>query len=122
VTIPRERTAWAGPVSPEAIEQILGIRIGLHDLVGSLVLGNRTVPGVAVRRDPAAGAGLPRLFVIEAADRRLTLERRGRKKARRASSTLGTGSPPPGVQVRTLEELGEGEQAGLVLESEIPPQ
>ena len=91
------------------LERVIGVRVGLEDLVSAL-LGGGAPPSqpYTVERAPAA-AGLPRTFALRAAERSLRLDRRRLEPLRVSTEELGTGFVPEGIEVQPLEQLGDVE-------------
>jgi len=107
VVVPGERAAWAGAADADVLERVIGVRVGLEDLVGLLPgRGGSPPEGYEVERAPP-GPGLPRTFALRGGGGSLALERRRLEPLRVSTDALGTGSVPPGLDVRPLEELGQ---------------
>jgi len=121
ITLTREKTAWVGPAGSEVLEKVLGIRIGLEELVRSILKDEPSRGAVHVSRTPPGRKGLPERLELRSEGRRLQLRLRKRRKLAPSSNGLGTGAPPDGVQVRPLEELGGDEGHSLFFGKEVEP-
>jgi hypothetical protein len=108
VAFVKDRVAYTGPSSPDVLEKLLGIRLTLGDLVGGLLEGRVSGDGYSIERDPSdgpGGAGLPPSVVVTAGERVLSLRRKRLLSATAPASDLGTGTPPPGMDVLPIEAL-----------------
>lgn len=107
LTFPQEKVAYVGTAGPDVLERVVGLRgLSLEPFARFVLTGEADPPpGISVRRAPPRGEGLPRRLEIATADRRLVFERRERPASGPLGAELGTGSPPPGVEVRPIEEL-----------------
>jgi hypothetical protein len=117
VTVVDEKIAYVGQTETGPSLESLGIAVSLEDLV-AMVLEGRAPDGEGpwFRREPPTGEGLPRTFEIEASEGTLHLElQKYRALKGGGSGSIGTGQPASGVEVRPLDELGEREDAGLLL-------
>ncbi len=107
VTLVRERTAYVGAASLEAMQSVTGIGIRLEDLVRWIVSGAEEVPaGIEVERGADEGAAaLPRTLEIREGGRRVRIERKRLEAIDALSPGTGTGAPPPGVAEKPIEDL-----------------
>lgn len=107
LTVVSERTAWVGAADPETIAAVIGVALDLNDLVAT-ILGESgpDVDGVGVQRSPRR-TGLPETLIVESESGRLELRLRKEKKLPETGGRPGTGEPPPGVELRPLEEVLE---------------
>jgi hypothetical protein len=105
VAFTRERVAYVGEASPEAMEKIIGVGLPLGGVVRSLLMGAAGEAGFEVTRTPATGDGLPHSLEIAAAGGRLTLKLKRLRPLTSPPDELGTGSPPDGMTVLPLEDL-----------------
>ncbi len=113
ITLVRDRTSYVGPASPRAIEAVTGVAVPLEVLVRWIVSGPAEVPaGLEVTRDPPDTPGLPLSLEIHDGDRKVRIERRRLEGSAALAGGTGTGTPPPGVETRPLEELPAGIRAG----------
>ena len=96
------------------IEKLIGIGVTLDDLVRALLTGEVASGGVTVEREPEA-EGLPvRLKVLEGG-RALRLVLKRFKPLAGPEAALGTGEPPPGVEllpIDLLEPVSYADEAG----------
>ena len=95
--------AYAGPDGADAVYAVTGVRITVPDAVAALLDGTAP-PGWTADRDPEAQGELPRRLHLASGSRSvtLTLEKISRSAA---AGSLGTGRPPAGRPVRSLEDL-----------------
>jgi hypothetical protein len=105
VTLPRKRVAYAGEADAAALEKVLGVRLSLEDLVGTLLGQDIPTDGYEVTREPVGQPGLPEVLQIEGAGGRLLLRRKSLQPLRVSTATLGNGEPPPGMELRPLTSL-----------------
>ena len=105
VTVNSRGAAWVGEARVDVLEAILGFPVALEELVGALIHGSAMAGPVVVARTPGTGPGLPRRFELGLGDRVLRLELQGTRKRGRGSYAIGTGTPPPGVEVRPIDDL-----------------
>lgn len=105
VTLVDERRAYVGRPSAAAVERMLGLPLELETLLRVLLQGGTLPEPWRVAREPALGAGFPARLEIGHGERRLELELKRVQPLRVDASTLGTGRPPPGMEVRPLDEL-----------------
>lgn len=99
-----ERVAYSGNADAQALERILGARLGLSALVEAIVSGSRGSGGPDFDREPAREPGLPRRFDLRSGAGRLRLERTSWKEVR-GGGPIGRGSVPPAFELRPLSEL-----------------
>jgi len=110
VTVSGRKGSWAGEARGDVLEAILGFPVTLEALVGALLEGDPLDGPAEISRSPEVGSGLPRSFSLSHAGRELVLELQRTRTLERGDYAIGTGTPPPGVEVRPLEELlSEGE-------------
>lgn len=115
VTFVRDGVSYVGLARPETLEQLLGLRLGLEELVGAL-LGHGLDPAACrVERVAAPEGELPARLALDDGRRRLDLELKRLQPLRDGSASLGTGEPPPGTELQPLEDLTR-EGSGLVWE------
>lgn len=113
ITLVRDRTSFVGPASTRAIESVTGVPVPLEVLVRWIVTGAGDVPaGFEVTRDPPDAPGLPLMLEIRDGERKVRIERRRLEAVAALAGGTGTGTPPPGVEARPLEELPAGTRAG----------
>jgi hypothetical protein len=105
VTVNSRDAAWVGEAREDVLETILGFPVTLEALVGALLQGSAIEGAVEITRTPGTGYGLPRRFSMSLAGRELLLELQRTRKRGRGGYAIGTGTPPPGVETRSLEEL-----------------
>jgi hypothetical protein len=105
VTVNSREAAWVGEAREEVLEAILGFPVSLEGLVGALIQGSALSGPVELSRAPRTGAGLPRSFELGFGGRELQLELQRTGKRGRGSYAIGTGTPPPGVEVHPLDDL-----------------
>jgi hypothetical protein len=101
----RRGVAYVGRASPEAVEAILGVALGLDELVGVLLSGAPVPAGHAVERSPDPVGTLPARLVLRAPDTVVTLELKRSQPLAGEAGKLGRGEPPAGMEVRPIEEL-----------------
>ncbi len=105
IAVPREKRAWAGAASSEALRRFSGFQVELEALVQMVLVGN-PVPGVEIKREGSAAGTLPRRLELAAAARVLRLDlRRLRPLGSRATGSLGTGNAPAGYLAEPIEEF-----------------
>jgi hypothetical protein len=105
VTIQSREAAWVGEAREGVLEAILGFPVSLEDLVSALIQGSALSGPVEFSRNPKTGAGLPRSFELGFGGREFHLELQRTSKRGRGSYAIGTGTPPPGVDVQPLDDL-----------------
>ena len=105
VTFVREGESFVGPSSAEDLGRILGIRLGLHDLVGALLTGECDSGDYRLERSDDPVPGLPQTLSIRGSSSSLTLDLRRIRPVATDPAALGTGRPPAGTTVRPLGEL-----------------
>lgn len=104
VALPRERLAFVGAPVPETMRRLVGVRVSVAALVGSLLEGRDAGEGVSVSRRGSVGS-LPRRFAVAGGERALELALKRRSPLRARAAELGRGSAPAGFETRPLEEL-----------------
>lgn len=112
----RDRVAFAGPAGPGVIEDLLGIRLSLEDLVAGLLTGELAGDGVELRRSPAGERGLPERLELVAPPRSVVMQLKRRQELRVDPTGLGTGVPPADAEVRPLEALDPDALPGVEVE------
>jgi len=118
ISVLRTRVAYVGDAGAEAVRRAIGAPISLSALVRSIVLGeNPDAPGVTVAREPDDPQGFAETFEVRWEGSSLRLELVRKQPLRNPGPGLGSGAPPEGFAVRSLEQIGEGE-APLLLEAE----
>jgi hypothetical protein len=105
VTFVRDGVTFAGPAGPEALESVLGLRLGLEELVRGLFEGRIDARGYRVVHEPSEDGALPRRLEIDDGRRRLELVLKRLQPLRAGVEALGTGRPPDGTELRPLDEL-----------------
>jgi len=117
VTFVRDGVSYVGTARPETLERVFGLRLGLDELVGAL-LGSDLAPAACrVERQAAPDGELPARFGLDDGRRRLDLELKRFQPLKGPSEALGTGEPPPGTELRPLDELTR-DGSGIVWEYE----
>lgn len=107
VTLVPKGVSYVGPADAESLEMILGIPIGLEQLVGALIDG--APPGDSLSLDRVGGNGLPERLEIRSVSAELRLELKRLRHLGANALDVGTGQPPEGTELRPLERLGEDE-------------
>jgi hypothetical protein len=105
VALVRERVAFVGPAKPEVIEGLLGVRVGLEELVRALLTGEIGETGHTIMRSETPGTALPEQLEIRSGQRELVLQLKRRQPFGAVDDRLGRGLPPEGMEQRTLDEL-----------------
>lgn len=106
VTDVRRGVSYVGLARPEALEQILGIRLPLEDLVRGLLIGPPLEHSdCRVSRSGGAEGTLPDHLELRCSGGVLSLRLRRREPLQVSAATLGTGQAPPRTTERPLEEL-----------------
>jgi hypothetical protein len=105
VAFVNDRVAFVGPAEPEVIEGLLGVRVGLEELVRALLTGEMSDPRHSVSRSETPGVMLPERLEIRSPRRALSLQLKRRQPLTTAREGLGRGRPPEGMQERGLDEL-----------------
>jgi hypothetical protein len=105
VTIPGREESWAGAASAEQFRRVLGFPVELHELVGAVLQGTALGGDVRMTRVPAAGGDLPRTLELSFEGRWLRLDLERRRRTHGSVADMGTGTPPPGTEVRPLDEF-----------------
>jgi hypothetical protein len=107
LTVVSESTAWVGVADPETIGAVIGVPLDLEDLVATILGETRPeIEGVTVQRSPRR-SGLPETLIVVSENGRLELRLRKKKKLPASGDRPGTGEPPPGVELRPLDEALE---------------
>lgn len=113
-----DRVAYVGSDPRGGLRSVLGLDLGLEDLVGAVLDG---VPPPAVRRfehTPGGPGGWPRRIEMSGIDVDLVLDlRRTRSLPDGAAVELGTGAAAPGLEVRPLAEAPSAPLGGLAGEA-----
>jgi hypothetical protein len=105
VTVVDEAVAYEGPVTADALERTVGIRVESAALVAALLDGEPPGGDVTVERRGGAPGRLPARARFVTATDRLILDLERRVSPSSAASELGTGEPPPRVERQPLERL-----------------
>ncbi len=105
VTLVRERRAFVGHSSPAIMERVFGLRLSVEELVRGLLTGDLPETGYAVVREATVPAGLPDRVEIASPSSRMILELKRLRPLGAAVESLGTGAPPPGLEIVALDEL-----------------
>lgn len=107
VTLVDEGVAFTGIARRADMQRILGVSMTLGELVRGLLTGASPADGSQrVERDASTAVGLPKRIRIEADGGGLLLELKRFRPMRFPAAGLATGSPPDGVEIRPLDELG----------------
>jgi len=105
VTFVREGESFVGPSSAEDLGRILGVRLGLRDLVRALLTGECDSGDYRLDRSDDPVPGLPQTLSIRGRSSSLTLDLRRLRPVAADPAALGTGQPPAGTTVRPLGDL-----------------
>jgi hypothetical protein len=105
VTFVGEGESFVGPATSEVLEDILGVRLTLVELVGALLTGRCDAEGYRLERSAADEPGLPRAIGLTGPSSGLTLELRRLLPLDADPSALGRGVAPAGTRVRPLGDL-----------------
>ena len=105
VTAARRGVAWAGEADPRVLEDVVGVRIGLGQLVEALLLGEIHCDGCEVVRTGAEPGTLPERLELSVDASRLGLELKRMRALDGSGDELGVGRPPDGVTVHPLDEI-----------------
>jgi hypothetical protein len=105
ITLVRDRVAFAGPAGPDVIEKLIGVPVRLEDLVDGLLTGAPPSASFELLREAEVGEALPERFEISSGGRSLELQRRRLRVLDRPEGGLGTGEPPPGLELLPLERF-----------------
>ena len=116
VTYVPDGVSYVGQVSAEALERILGIRISLGDLVGGLMGTTEGGEGFTLKRT-GSRLSLPELIEVTTDTASLRLELRKIRPLAAKAAPLGSGQPPEGTEIRSLDDLDLAEGAPSLLES-----
>ncbi len=117
VTLVREKIAFVGDADSGAMNRVLGVRLGVAELVRGILTDEPTDSSdVTLRRVESESPPLPERVEIESGASRLSLELKRVRPVRFRSSGIGTGKPPEGIEdLRPLDELElEGVPPGSV--------
>jgi hypothetical protein len=112
----RDRVAFAGAADPDALADLIGVRIQLADLVAALLRGEPLPSEPRIVRDPATGDGIPERLELHDPPRGVSLQLKRRRPMRADPESLGRGIPPQGVEVRPLAEIDPEELPGVEVE------
>ena len=97
------KAAYVGDAGPEALAPLTGVSIGVADAVKALLEG--VAPdGASLEREGDPPGVLPAHFALTVGGSRIGLTRVRWERTSRDASTLGTGEPPSGLQIRPLAE------------------
>lgn len=105
ITLVRDGVAFVGDAGPEVLEKLIGVPVRLEDLVQSLLFDEGGGGAHAVAREPRGSSGLPERYAISAGGRSLQLQLKRLQVLKRPGAGLGTGEPPPGLELLPLERL-----------------
>lgn len=109
VAVVRDRTAYVGPATPDALRRVLGVPVSLAGLVRAILEGQGLEgEGIVMTREPESAPGLPRSFEIREARRAFRIDGRRLLRDARLAPSAGTGSPPSGIETRPLDSLPSG--------------
>jgi hypothetical protein len=103
VAFVRERLAFSGPPTADALERVVGVAVAFPDLLEALLEGHRP-EGCSVEREGPRGSA-PGRFALRCGETGLTLERKRSGALRGDPSRLASGLPPAGFDERELEAL-----------------
>jgi hypothetical protein len=105
VAFVRDRVAFVGGADPDVLEGLLGVRVGLEELVRALLIAGEGPRGYRVERAPGAAGGLPERIRFESDGRVLELELKRRQALPDKAPELGLGVAPAGMTEHPLEQL-----------------
>jgi len=103
VTLVRDRLTFVGEATPTALARVFGVAISLPDLVAALLEG-RTPDAAGWSLERPDGSGLPESFTVSSESGTMSLQLK-RWHQLKSGGSLGTGEPPPGMELRPLDEL-----------------
>ena len=105
VAFPGEGVAYVGDADAAVLGRVLGVPLSLDAFVRFLLEGAPVdAAGLSAAREPL-DAGLPRRVEVTAGEATLTLKGRQWRPSPPDPRALGTGTAPPGLEVRPLEEM-----------------
>ena len=104
LTFVREAESFVGVADAGLLERLLGVRVGLAELVGALLEGIPP-PDCRLGREGGASGALPERLAVDCGHGALTLRLRQMRLLGTEAGALGRGRPPDGVRQRPLEEL-----------------
>jgi hypothetical protein len=105
VTVNDERVSYVGAADPAALERILGVPLGLPELVSGLLTGELDDEAWSLSRESRADGELPASIEFRSSQAKLTLELKRIRPLGKDPRGLGRGVPPDGTEKRPLEEL-----------------
>ena len=105
VTFARQGESFVGPSTAEDLGRILGVRLGLHDLVHALLTGQCDSSDYHLERSGDPAPSLPKTLSIRGRSSSLTLELRRLRPLAADPASLGTGRPPAGTTIQPLDDL-----------------
>ena len=108
----RDRVAYVGAADERALNALLGVALSPEDLVGVLRGGQPRSSDLVWSVVPGR-SGYPRSVRLSDGERRLFLELKRLRPMRADLQTLGTGRPPEGVELRSLEQLDPDSLPGI---------
>jgi hypothetical protein len=115
IAVVRDRIAYVGESRPDLVERALGVSLQLGQLVRAILDGELDDPDFTLARSEDPPGSLPTLLELESSTVTLRMELRQSRILESSAASLGTGSPPPGMEQRPLEELPvEGDPLLLV--------
>jgi hypothetical protein len=104
LSIPRRRSSWVGDADETAMGSLIGLPLTLSEIVGA-ILGDEVVrPGCEVHRSPDDPGFLPSELEIAFRGVGLRLRLKRARPIRGDPAVLGTGDPPPGMEVHPLKD------------------
>jgi len=115
VTWVRDRVAYVGQARPEIVRRVFGLSLSMEELVGAVLDGVLDDPSYTVVRSDEAAGSLPSSIEIHSDEIELRMNLRRMRALDKGASELGRGTPPPGMEVRPIEEL-ESADDGAILE------
>ena len=109
-----DRVAYVGDDPRGGLRSVLGLDLGLEDLVGAVLEGIAPAGVREFERTPGGPGGWPRRIEMSGPDVELVLDlRRTRGLPVEVKAELGTGTPAPGLAVLPLEQA-PGEPLGVL--------
>jgi hypothetical protein len=115
VTSVRDRVAYVGPARPEIVRRVFGLSLSVEAIVRAVLDGVLDDPDYTLIRSDEVAGSLPSSIAIHSDDFELRMDLRRARPLENGSPVLGRGSPPPGMEVRPIEEL-ESTDGGAILE------
>ena len=117
VSFVADRLAYVGEDARAGLRSVLGLDLGLEELVAAVLDGAAPAAVRAFEYTPGGPGGWPRRLAMSGSDVDVVLElRRTRALPASATTDLGTGTAAPGFEHRSLEEAPGAPLAGLAAE------